>query len=65
MAKRKSKPSCPVIGQIDIEREAVCMDCHRPFRPGDRYAERLIGFIRDTPLTEAICLPCSYDGMCE
>ena len=48
----------PVIYPIDIERGAVCMDCHRPFRPGDRYATRLIGVVADTPLTETICLRC-------
>jgi hypothetical protein len=60
MAKRKSKRSCPIISQIDIGRGAACMDCRRPFRPGDSYAERLIGFIEDTPLTEVICTACDY-----
>ena len=54
------KAGYPVIHPIDIERGAVCMDCHRPFRPGDQCAERLIGFIGDTPLTEAICVACDY-----
>lgn len=48
----------PVIYPLDIERGAVCMDCHRPFRPGDRYATRLIGVVDDVPLTETICLWC-------
>jgi hypothetical protein len=48
----------PVIHPIDIERGAACMDCRRPFRPGDRYATRLIGVVVDTPLTETICLRC-------
>ena len=33
----------PVIHPVDIERGAACMECRRPFRPGDRYATRLIG----------------------
>ena len=36
------------------------MDCRRPFRPGDRYAERPLGFVGDTPLTEVVCLTCDY-----
>lgn len=36
------------------------MSCRRPFRPGDRYAERPIGFLGDTPLTEVVCLACGY-----
>jgi hypothetical protein len=36
------------------------MDCRRPFRPGDRYAERPIGFLDATPITEVVCLTCGY-----
>ena len=50
--------SYPVIHALDLERGAVCMDCRRPFRPGDRYATRLIGVVVDTPLTEVVCLTC-------
>jgi RNase P subunit RPR2 len=52
------EPAYPVIHPIDIERAAACMQCHRPFRPGDRYATRLIGMVVDAPLTETICLSC-------
>ena len=48
----------PVIHPVDIERGAACMECRRPFRPGDRYATRPIGVVVDTPLTETICLRC-------
>lgn len=48
----------PVIHPIDIDRGAACMDCRRPFKPGDRYATRLIGVVVDTPLTETVCLRC-------
>ncbi len=50
----------PVIHALDLERGAACMDCRRPFRPGDRYAERPLGFVGDTPLTEVVCLTCDY-----
>jgi hypothetical protein len=52
----------PLIHPIDIEREAACMDCRRPFQPGDRYATRLIGVVVDTPLTEVLCLDCDHLG---
>jgi hypothetical protein len=48
----------PVVHPLDIERGAACIDCRRPFEPGDRYATRLIGVVVDTPLTEVLCLPC-------
>lgn len=50
----------PVIHVLDLERGAACTDCRRPFRPGDRYAERLLGFAGDTPVTEVVCLTCDY-----
>lgn len=50
----------PIIDALDLERGAACMDCRRPFRPGDRYAERPLGFVGDTPLTEVVCLTCDY-----
>lgn len=50
----------PTIQQVDVDRGAACTDCRRPFRLGERYAERLVGFIGDTPLTEVICLSCGY-----
>ena len=50
----------PAIRALDLERGAECMDCRRPFRPGDRYAERPIGFVDGTPLTEVVCLTCDY-----
>ena len=52
----------PVIHQIDVEREAVCMICRHPFRLGDRYAERLTGLAGDLPVTEAVCISCDYGG---
>jgi hypothetical protein len=48
----------PVIHPVDIDRGAVCMECSRPFCPGDRYATRLIGVIGSTPLSEVVCLTC-------
>ena len=48
----------PVIHPFDVERGAVCEDCDRPFRLGDRYASRLLGIAGGIPVTEAVCLPC-------
>ena len=59
---RAGRVTYPVIDPSDIERRVACMDCRRPFRPGDRYAERLIGFIEDAPLTEVVCVACDYAG---
>jgi RNase P subunit RPR2 len=50
----------PVIHLFDVERGAVCMDCDRPFRPGDRYATRPLGVAGDIPVTEVVCLTCGY-----
>lgn len=48
----------PVIHPVDIDRGAVCMECSRPFLPGDRYATRLLGVVGSTPLSEVVCLDC-------
>jgi RNase P subunit RPR2 len=53
----------PVIAPIDIERGAACIECRRPFSPGDRYATRLIGVVVDTPLTEVLCLSCDQASL--
>ncbi len=50
--------SYPAIHPFDVEMGAVCEDCDRPFRLGDRYASRLLAIVGDIPATEAICLPC-------
>jgi hypothetical protein len=53
----------PVIHPGDVERGAVCMDCDRPFRLGDRYASRLLSIAGDIPVTEVVCLRCDgYDS---
>jgi hypothetical protein len=51
-----------VIHPFDVEMGAVCEDCDRPFRLGDRYASRLLGIARGIPVTETVCLSCgAYD----
>jgi hypothetical protein len=35
-----------------------CMECRRPLFDGDRYVERLAGFMGDTPTAEIVCVPC-------
>jgi len=50
---------------VDIEtvrRESVCMDCDTPFEVGQRFSERLTGFVGETPVTEMICVPCGLRG---
>ena len=49
-----------MIDPLDVERGAVCMDCDRPSRPGDRYVTRPLGVAGDIPVPEVVCLSCDY-----
>jgi hypothetical protein len=49
----------PVIHPLDVERDAVCPECGKPFALGDRYSSRLLCMIGDIPCTEAVCLSCA------
>lgn len=48
-----------IITLQDEEKGVVCMDCDRPFRAGDYYAERLLGVIDGHAVAEVICMACN------
>jgi hypothetical protein len=56
--ERLPESTYPAIHPFDVEMGAVCEDCGRPFRLGDRYASRLLGIAGDIPVTETVCLSC-------
>ena len=35
-----------------------CGECARVLDDGDRYAERLMGMVGDTPMVKIVCCPC-------
>lgn len=35
-----------------------CGECSRLLEDGDRYAERLMEMVGDTPLLKIVCIPC-------
>ncbi len=49
----------PVMTEADLEPHGCrCGDCGCLFKPGDRYASRLIGMVGSIPMTEVVCVPC-------
>lgn len=51
-------PEPGVIARSDVEQGVSCTHCHRPFRLGETYAERLHGFTAGLPVVEMTCLGC-------
>jgi hypothetical protein len=50
------------IGPDEYPHGLRCMDCGERLKTGDRYSKRLVGFARDTPIVELVCLSCAILG---
>lgn len=51
-----------VVTEEDFPHGLRCAECNRELPPGERYSEKLDGFIGDTPTVILVCVTCATHG---